>query len=367
MSSFLLPSLLSSPSETRSIDPVSVLPPPFLIDKNRTNLMQTSQEAEIMMHVGEQGQMKKKNIRLPSLVHMIDSQFATLTPLGSAQQTAFLQPVFPESLSLVPIPTKNPTFDNVSPTDSSTYNQKKKKNISHKPKPDSANAKHSLYLESLAKSILRQSNAYANNLAKKTTFEVRTERNAPQFDLSIFPDDEGSRIFKQLYEDKSVMINPKKLHFIPAKFWPDKDIPFCDIVDDFFRRKNHINCRFPHKLYNALRLNELGGKFKIVSGVEWLSPMVLRVDKIGFSRLLGISSIEGSLFHRQGNFTTHGFSEIGFDELTMIFGYQVAKQLVQNSDVRYLRHNLGIFKEGVTEEAIEACKWVSSKRKAGFY
>ena len=360
MSALLLPSLLASPQEHRTLDPPEVIPQPYFIDKNRSDLLKSQQQTNLILYKNEENKEGKKNIQLPSLAHILDSQFTKLTPLSQNQPIIKSSPVVIELQHPVSIPQENHQLNPPLPFYLYSNYQKTSQNILASPAPYHVKSK---YIESLTKSILRQSTTYANNLAKKATFTVRTERNSPEFDLSIFPDDEGTQIFKQLYEDKTVVINPKKLHFIPTKFWPDEDIPFCDIVDDFFRRKNHINCRFPHKLYNALKLNELGDKFRKISGVTWLSPMVLRVDKIGFSRLLGISSIEGSLFHRQGNFTTHGFSEIGFDELTLIFGYQVAKELVQNSDVRYLKHNLGIFQEGVTEEAIEACKWVSSKRK----
>ena len=222
------------------------------------------------------------------------------------------------------------------------------------------------YIESLAKVLFR--NSSSNISARNCVFTPRVERSGQKFDDSIFPDDDNSRIFQEMYNNKFCTINPKKLHFIPARFWPDQEIPFSDIVDDFFRRKNHVNCRFPHKLFNALKLADADPKFKKIAGVEWISPVILRVDKIGFSRLLGIASIEGSLFHRQGNFTTHGFCEIGFDELSTIFGLEKAKEMVQNSDYRYLKHNVGIFKEGVTEEAIESCKWINTKRKKGnFY
>jgi hypothetical protein len=202
---------------------------------------------------------------------------------------------------------------------------------------------------------------------KKTTqndvFTIRVIRNGPKFNEESLPFDSCYKTFFMLYNNKSFFINPKKLDFLPSHFWPDQSISFYNIVEDFFRRKNHINSRFTHKLYNALKLNQLGEIYKDVSGVEWISPEILKVNKIGFARLLGITSIEGSLFHKQGNFSTHGFVELGLDDLREAFGEARAKELIRNSDYRYLKHSLGLFTESVTEEDINNCKWISSKKR----
>jgi hypothetical protein len=107
-----------------------------------------------------------------------------------------------------------------------------------------------------------------------------------------------------------VTLNPAALGFIPIHFWPNREVRFADLVCDFFQRKSSANARFLHKLDNALRISAIAPAWAEIVGVRWEAPLVVRVHKGQFARLLGIRAIEGSFFHRQGNFTTHGFVEL---------------------------------------------------------
>ena len=195
-------------------------------------------------------------------------------------------------------------------------------------------------------------------------FQTRSTRKVPINQPVRSPPEPGSEddIFQNICLDKTVTINPHKLGFIPSPFWPDQEIPFGDIVADFFQRKNNVNCRFSHKLYNAIQIGKLLPNMKQYAGVEWLSETILKVNKKQFARLLGIHSIDGSLFHQQGNFSTHGFSEVSLEEARNQIGEEEFNSMDLET-VKLLKHVPGIFLRSATEKDLDRCKWVSSKKK----
>jgi hypothetical protein len=165
--------------------------------------------------------------------------------------------------------------------------------------------------------------------------------------------------------DASLVLNPRKLGFIPTTFWGDADTTFGQCVADFFQRKNCAACRFSHKLFNALRLSELGGSYPRLTGVLWLNDMILRVDKVTFARLLGIKSIDGSLFHQQGNFPSHGFFEIGSGDQRRFVPPGIDLTDVDFENVRLLIHPRRQFKKGCTAKDIQQCRWANRRILAG--
>lgn len=168
--------------------------------------------------------------------------------------------------------------------------------------------------------------------------------------------------FNTVCDDKEIKFNPHKLGFIPQKFWPNKDFTFGELVRDFFQKKNNANSRFYHKLYNALKISEDDPFYSIYLGIEWINDQVLKVDKKKFARLLGIKTIDGSLFHQQGNFPSHGFIELATNNA---LNYVSERDLtdVDYENIRLLVHQAGVFVRGCTEEAIEGCRWVSARKR----
>jgi hypothetical protein len=168
--------------------------------------------------------------------------------------------------------------------------------------------------------------------------------------------------FAQICADRAVRFNPHHLGFIPSNFWPDQNYSFGDLVTDFFQKKNNSNSRFSHKLYNALKIADEDPFYVTFLGIEWVTDHVLKIDKKIFARLLGIKTIDGSLFHQQGNFPSHGFVELN---------EAAAREAVSEADlegvdyenVRLFTHRPGIFIRGCTEEAIDRCKWISSRKR----
>jgi hypothetical protein len=93
-------------------------------------------------------------------------------------------------------------------------------------------------------------------------------------------------------------------------------------------------------------------------GVRWVADRIFLVDKFIFGRLLGINAIDGGLFHRQGNFPSHGFAELAGGELE-----QVSQRLgltdVDQDRVRLLYHKGNMFSKTADEDSVSRCKWIT--------
>ena len=161
----------------------------------------------------------------------------------------------------------------------------------------------------------------------------------------------SDQLFNDLIMNPAATLNPARLGFIPSFFWPDRDIPFVDLVYDFFQRKNNVNCRFIHKLYDALKMSTVSAVYAELAGVRWVSPNVICVCKGQFARLLGIKSIDGSLFHQQGNFTTHGFVELNREQAAR-YCRDLDLSQVDFDDVRLIIHQPGYFTSTTTEQQL---------------
>jgi hypothetical protein len=88
----------------------------------------------------------------------------------------------------------------------------------------------------------------------------------------------------------------------------------------------------------------------------------MKVDKVRFARLLGIKTIDGSLFHKQGNFPSHGFLEMAPDEARCL----LPSALLEGVDfdrVRLMTHEPGDFFKGCGLEILRKCRWFNGRRK----
>jgi hypothetical protein len=135
------------------------------------------------------------------------------------------------------------------------------------------------------------------------------------------------------------------------------EVSFGDIVTKFFQRRHFEIVRFPHKLFNALMIVDQTARFYPLFGVRWVTDQVLKVDKLVFGRLLGITAIDGALFHHQGTFPRNGFAELiggDFDRLRAM--HDVSD--VDHDRVRLLYHRTNGFSRGSNEDEVSRCKWV---------
>ena len=173
----------------------------------------------------------------------------------------------------------------------------------------------------------------------------------------ILDDDE---FFNESLNNKNLEINPFLIGFIPNNSWNNKIVTFGEIVLEFFQRKNHSNSRFSHKLFNALKLSTINPIYEKLLGIKWETDQIIKVEKKIFARLLGIKTIDGSLFHQQGNFPSHGFLELNFNDLSK---YNIPSNSIDFDNIRLLIHTTGQFQKNCTEKDIENCKWIGNRNK----
>jgi hypothetical protein len=152
-------------------------------------------------------------------------------------------------------------------------------------------------------------------------------------------------------------VNPTQLGFIPSGAWHGEDIPFGILVLSFFRKRNSMHCKFPFKLVNALLLTEKEPSFFPWVGIHWVTDTVLFVEKLIFAKLLGIRTIDGSFFHQQGNFPSHGFLELSFQEAQEIASENGIGE-VDSTNMRFLKHATGALTRKTTELDIHQLKWI---------
>jgi hypothetical protein len=154
----------------------------------------------------------------------------------------------------------------------------------------------------------------------------------------------------------SDVIDPVSLHFLPEHGWSRQMVSLQSLHDDYFRRKNNVNRRFEYKLWNALRLMTVFPNMTKFVGVVWVTESVIKVCKQAFAMLLNIAAIDGCLFHKQGNFTRHGFVTLTDEE---------ARERVQTQhlidvdfrDVLLITHERALFTSLAGEASVGSCRW----------
>ena len=166
----------------------------------------------------------------------------------------------------------------------------------------------------------------------------------------------SERLFEDVCADPTALIFPKQFGFIPVSTWPTDSIAFGTLVTTFFRRRNSTSSKFPYKLYNALRITEFLPDFFPHVGVRWVTDKIIWVNREAFARLLGVKTIEGGLFHQQGNFPSHGFEELSFEESECLAS-QLGLGRIDLSVMRLMRHSTGLFRRDSKEADLERCKW----------
>jgi hypothetical protein len=78
----------------------------------------------------------------------------------------------------------------------------------------------------------------------------------------------------------------------------------------YFTRRNGPGRRFDFKLYNALCITKVFPPAYYFIGAIWLTQTVMKIHSQTFAQLLGIHAVQGGLFHKQGNFSRHGFQQV---------------------------------------------------------
>jgi hypothetical protein len=154
----------------------------------------------------------------------------------------------------------------------------------------------------------------------------------------------------------SEVLDPTALRFVPETSWTSQTVSLQTLHCDYFGRKNNVNRRFEHKLWNALQITAAFPNMLKIVGVVWVSDFVIKVYKYAFAKLLNISAVDGGLFHKQGNFTRHGFVTLSDAEAR-------AKVLPEHlvdvdfRDVLLIWHQHAQFTRLASEGTISGCRW----------
>jgi hypothetical protein len=166
--------------------------------------------------------------------------------------------------------------------------------------------------------------------------------------------------FQSACLERDLTFNPRELGFLPT-VWPDRQATFGELVHNFFRRKSGTQTRFLHKLFNAIRISDTDCSYFNLVGVQWVTDRIIKVDKNKFARLLGIKSVDGALFHKQGNFPSHGFTEVTPTEAQRLVPHEELED-VDFENVRLFVHEGGAFLKGCGSEIERECRWVNIRR-----
>jgi hypothetical protein len=189
-------------------------------------------------------------------------------------------------------------------------------------------------------------------------------RSVPE--LAEVPGDESDADFQTACGNANLDFAPEALGFLPSQGWKESTVTFGTLVDSFFRRKGSARTRFLHKLFNALRITEADPAYFNLVGVRWVTERIIRVDKVKFARLLGLRTPDGALFHRQGNFPSHGFAELTPSEARAVLSAEDCAG-VDFDTVRLFVHRQGNFFKGCGEEIEKLCRWENRRRRRGTF
>lgn len=141
-------------------------------------------------------------------------------------------------------------------------------------------------------------------------------------------------------EEKELIIDPKALGFVPKKEWTGDVYTLYSIQERYFKRRNGNLRRFDVKLCNALLItSRLPQTFPVV-GVMWLTENIIKVDARKFAQFLGITVVQGGLFHKQGNFVRHNFTQVLVGEREELQDDPRCAD-VDNYNIRLFVHNSG--------------------------
>jgi hypothetical protein len=164
--------------------------------------------------------------------------------------------------------------------------------------------------------------------------------------------------FESALTDPTLVCNPRADGFLPSNYWLETQYTFGEVVQSFFQRRNNANCRFPHKLFNALVLVDNDPKFYDLVGVKWVTDRVFKVDKLLFGRLLAVGTVDDALFHHQGMFQTNGFVELSQNDTNALRDeYDIGD--VDQERVRLMFSETNSFYRNCDEAAVSSCGWAS--------
>ena len=99
-------------------------------------------------------------------------------------------------------------------------------------------------------------------------------------------------------------------------------------------RRNGGARQFEYKLYNALCITKKHPETYKFIGAKWITNSIMKIDSQIFGNLLGIRAVQGGLFHKQGNFSRHGFTHVFRNSLSEREKSEFFYNLVENNTAK---------------------------------
>lgn len=168
--------------------------------------------------------------------------------------------------------------------------------------------------------------------------------------------------FRTLCDDRDVTFNVRELRLVPAGGapWRDERWTFGELVAGYFRRRCAEQCRFQHKLFNALRITDDDPFYYEFLGVQWVDDSAFKVDKRVFGRLVGLKSPD-CLFHQQGYFPANGFVALSERSARKRFRIEELED-IDFENVLLVVHQRNAFRRGSTEEELDDSCWDRARK-----
>ena len=155
------------------------------------------------------------------------------------------------------------------------------------------------------------------------------------------------------YSLQDTVIDVKLLKLYPSDIWSSQTLTIQQLVEQFFRKRSSKKMPFQYKLYNALQITAQYPELVSILGIQWITFNIFKIYRVKFAQLLGVGSINGALFNKQGSLPTHGFIQINPQTLAGLPGIED----VDNDSVRLFKHNTNYFHLNSTELELQRCRW----------
>ena len=174
--------------------------------------------------------------------------------------------------------------------------------------------------------------------------EMKKEQKLPSQDIPI-----------QQNPLLGTVIDTILLRLYPTDIWSSGRLTAKDIIEQYFQRRSSKKMPFHYKLYNALQITANHPELIPIFGCQWITMNIFKIYRVPFANLLGVGSINGALFNKQGSLPTHGFIAIPPASL-----YGIDPRLIEdvdNDSVRLFKHTSMYFHTNATEQDLNKCRW----------
>lgn len=174
--------------------------------------------------------------------------------------------------------------------------------------------------------------------------------------------------FEDVYNDSTCILNPMELHLLPEKYWSQQPstMTFAQIVNTYFKQNRTQNSTFMLKLYNLLLISIQCPILEKALGARWLNDNVIDISRSGLINIFNVreNTVDGSMFHRQGNFSTHKFIEINESNFQQLGFYEYPKMPRIQGDTKFFIHEPHVFtRRPMTEAELKMIRYSNEAKK----